>query len=238
MPETTRDESPPQARRVAAWSVHLLTASGAVWGMLALVAASGGAFDRALAWMLLAVVVDGIDGPLARALAVRRRAPALDGALLDNLVDYLNYAIVPAFLLHAAGLLPRALSLPGAITICLVSALQFAHVDAKTADHFFRGFPSYWNIAVCYGLLLRPDPRLAAVVVGLLTLLSLTPLQFVYPTRTLARRRLTLALTALWGLCMAWLVWRFPDHDRRLAWGSLSFVVYYALLCRPRRRAR
>ena len=236
MPAIPTDARLPGSRRVAAWCVHLLTASGALWGLLALLAASRGALDRALGWMPLAVVVDGIDGPLARRLAVRRRVPTIDGALLDNLVDYLNYAIVPAYVLHTSGLLPARLALAGAATICLASALQFAHVEAKTPDHRFRGFPSYWNVAVCYGLLLRPDPRLAAAVVGLLALLSLAPVYFVYPTRTRRLRRLTLTLTALWAACLAGLVWRFPAHSRGLAWASLCFVLYYALLARLRWR--
>ena len=152
----------PIHRRVAAWAVHLLTASGVCWGLLALEAVYAGRFRFALGWLGVALAVDGIDGALARRLRVAEVAPEIDGALLDNLVDYLNYVFVPAVLIYRAGVLPGDLALPSAAAICTVSAFQFVHREAKTADAF-RGFPSYWNVVAAYLLLLEMSSAWATV---------------------------------------------------------------------------
>lgn len=217
------------AQYVAAWSVHLLTASGAVWGLLALDAIARARLKPALGWMALAVVVDGIDGVLARRARVKILLPSVDGSLLDNLVDFLNYVVVPAFLLYRAGLLPTRLALAGAAAICLASAFQFTHAEAKTADRF-RGFPSYWNVVVFYLLLLRPDPWIASGIVAVLCLLVFAPVTWVYPTRTRELRLLTIALTTAWAAAVGVLLWRYPDHPRWLAIASLVYIVYYVAL--------
>ena len=229
MPEADSRPRAGPAQYVAAWSVHLLTASGAVWGLLALDATARARLDSALGWMALAVVVDGIDGVLARRARVRILLPSVDGSLLDNLVDFLNYVVVPAFLLLRAELLPARLALAGAAAICLASAFQFTHAEAKAADRF-RGFPSYWNVVVFYLLLLRPDPWIASGIVAALCLLAFAPVTWVYPTRTRELRVPTLALTTVWAAAVGVLLWRYPDHPRWLAVASLAYVVYYLVL--------
>ena len=218
------------ALRMAAWSVHLLTASGALWALLALDAIARSRFATALWWMTLAVVVDGIDGALARLARAKEVLRHIDGTLLDNLIDYLNYVVVPSFLLFRAGLLPERFALPAAATVCLVSALHFAHTQAKTPDHFFRGFPCYWNIVALYLLLLRPDAWIALGLVIALAALALTPVRFVYPTRTPYLRRTTLTLLAIWSTLLVWLLWRYPDHSVAWTVGSLTYGLYYVLL--------
>jgi phosphatidylcholine synthase len=214
---------------LAAASVHLLTASGAVWGLLALDAIARARFKSALGWMALAVVVDGIDGALARRLRVKVLLPFVDGTLLDNLVDYLNYVVVPAFMLLRAGLLPQPIALAGAAAICIASSYQFAHAEAKTADRF-RGFPSYWNVVVVYLLLLRPDPWLGVGVVAVLCVLVFVPVTWVYPSRTVEWRGPTLVLTVGWAMMVGMSLWRYPDHPRWLVLASLAYVLYYAAL--------
>lgn len=217
-------------RRSAAWLAHALTASGAAWALLALEAIVAERFRAALAWMTVAVVVDAFDGALARRARVEESAPTIDGPLLDNLVDYVNYAVVPAFLMVRAGLLPAPLALPAAIAIGVVSAFQFAHVEAKSADHRFRGFPSYWNVLVLYFLLLRPAPAVALGLVTVLCVAALAPLRFVYPTRTPELRATTLALAGAWAVLLGSLIGRFPHHDVRWAYASLAFPGYYVAL--------
>jgi phosphatidylcholine synthase len=229
MSATASPPPPGPTRYLAAASVHLLTASGAVWGLLALDAIARARFKSALGWMALAVVVDGVDGALARRLRVEVLLPFVDGTLLDNLVDYLNYVVVPAFLLLRADLLPPSVALAGAAAICLASAYQFTHAEAKAADRF-RGFPSYWNVVVVYLLLLRPDPWLGAGLVAALCLLVFVPLTWVYPTRTVVWRGPTLALTVVWATMVGWSLWRYPDHPRWLVLASLAYAVYYAVL--------
>jgi phosphatidylcholine synthase len=221
---------------LAAWSVHLVTASGAVWALLALDAIARARFRTALGWMVLAVVVDGVDGVLARRARVNVVLPSIDGTLLDNLVDYLNYVVVPAFLLYRADLLPDPAALGGAGAICLVSAFQFTQVEAKTGNRF-RGFPSYWNVVAFYLLLLRPDPWIALGIVAVLCVLVFVPVPWIYPTRTRQWRGLTLTLTIAWAGCVGVLLWQFPDHSRPLVHASLAYAAYYvgvSLWLRPR----
>ena len=214
----------------AAWAVHLLTASGALWGLLALDAIARSRFATALWWMTLAVVVDGVDGALARLARAKQVLPHIDGNLLDNLIDYLNYVVVPSFLIYRAGMLPERFALPAAAAICLVSAFQFSHTRAKTPDHFFRGFPCYWNVVALYLLLLRLDVWLALGLVIALAVLALTPVRFVYPTRTPRLRRTTLTLLAIWSTVVIWLLWRYPGHSVAWTVGSLAYGVYYVAL--------
>jgi phosphatidylglycerophosphate synthase len=151
---------------VAAWGVHLFTASGAVAGLLACDRIAANDFRGAFILMAIAIVIDSADGTLARLVKVRGRIPFFDGALLDNIVDYFNYVAVPLFLMLRAGLLPRnALGFFAASLAILASAYGFSRDDAKTADHYFLGFPSYWNLVALYLFCRsRPDGLLAGEI--------------------------------------------------------------------------
>ena len=216
--------------RAAAWTIHALTSSGAVCGLLALLAVSQGRFKAALGWMGLAVLVDAVDGPLARRCGVADVLPWIDGTLLDNLIDYLNYAVVPAVFIHELGILPPGFDLLGAALICVASAFQFGHVEAKSADHGFRGFPSYWNVLALYLLLLRPAPWVSLGVVLALCVMVFVPVYYVYPSRTGRYRSLTLVLTAAYALCLTLAVIQHPRSDSRLVLASLLYVVYYVAI--------
>lgn len=218
----------PAPSRAAGWAVHLLTASNALWGLLAIRAIAERQFKTALLWMALTLVIDAVDGFLARKARVRQALPWIDGALLDNLVDYLSYVIVPAYLLSEAALLPAGLELVGAGMICIGSAFQFTRVDAKTDSHHFTGFPSYWNLVVFYLLLLEWPPWVAFAVVLALTALLFVPVRYVYPSRTREYRTLTTILTGLWTLVVIVMLVRFPERNVGLIYGSLVYVVYYA----------
>jgi phosphatidylcholine synthase len=197
---------------------------------LALHAIAEGRLRAAFGWMALAFLVDGVDGLLARAVGVSEVLPHVDGTLLDNLVDYLNYVVLPAWLIHEAGLVPPGWEPFTAAAICLASAFQFTHVEAKTTDCFFRGFPSYWNVVAFYLVLLRPAPWLALSIVLVLCVLVFAPVRCIYPSRTREHRRLTLTLTVLWALCMVGLLVTYPKHPTWLAYGSLFYPLYYLLL--------
>jgi phosphatidylcholine synthase len=216
--------------RVAAWAVHALTASGGALGLLALAAAAQADARAAFGWLAAALAVDGADGTLARRLRVGERAPQIDGALLDNLVDYVNYVIVPAFLIHRLALLPPVASLAGAACICVASAFQFAHREAKTADLYFRGFPSCWNVVAFYLLLLDLAPAVALGIVLGLCALAFVPIHCVHPSRTPVGRGLTLALGAAWCVALLVLLVRLPAPPRALVLSSLLFPVYYGAL--------
>jgi phosphatidylcholine synthase len=215
--------------RIAAWSVHLFTASGAVLGLFALQAIARGEPLAALAWMMAAVIVDAVDGFFARLARVDSATPEYDGALLDNLVDFLNYAVVPAFFLLETGLIEGSAAPAAAALVVLASAYQFAHADAKTQDHFFRGFPSYWNVAVFYFHFGDAGPTANLAIVVVLGIASFVPWKWAYPTRMTRLRGVTLVLASLWGICLA-LVLRGGAAADLAFRASLGFVAYYILV--------
>ena len=171
-------------RKTLAWGVHLFTASGAAWGLLALIAIQDHQWQQAMLWMVIAIFVDGFDGWLARWANVKTYAQGVDGALLDNIIDYFNYVIVPGLFLYEAELLPQTFALAGIILIALTSAFQFTQTDAKTSDHYFKGFPSYWNVMALYMFVLGTSPWLNFLIVVALNILVFVPVKYVYPSRT------------------------------------------------------
>jgi phosphatidylcholine synthase len=154
--------------------------------------------------------------------------PSIDGALLDNVVDYLTYVVVPAVLVRESGLLPAGLDIAAACGICGVSAVQFAHIEAKTEDGLFRGFPSCWNVIALYLLLLRPSASWTVTLLAGLGVLALAPFYCVYPNRTPLLRRTTLALTAGWILTLVAIVARYPEPAPWVVALSLAYLAYYA----------
>lgn len=216
---------------VAAWLVHAYTASGVVLAFLTVIAVMDGDTVRALWLGLAAMVVDGTDGMLARFVQVKRRVPWFDGALLDNIVDYITYAFMPMVLLWSAGYLGDGTSATVlAVTPLLASAYQFCRVDAKTDDHLFLGFPSYWNIAAFYVVVLDLQPAIVAVVLIVCAVLVFVPIGYVYPSRTNTLRGLTLALTTAWFVSYAVLLTQVPSPGTVWLAISLAYVVYYVAL--------
>lgn len=217
-----------RANQLSAWGVHLFTASGVVWGILALLAIMQQRWIPALLWMGAATVVDASDGTLARRFRVKEVLPGFDGALLDNMVDYFTYVIVPALFFYQAQLFPARLALLAIIIVSLASAYQFAQADAKTDDHYFKGFPSYWNIVAFYLFVMGLPLWLNFFLVVLLGALIFVPIKYIYHSRTPAFRRLTMFLTFLWGGAVVILLAVYPQRPSWLIWVSLLYVVYYA----------
>lgn len=219
-----------RSRRLTAWAVHLFTASGAVCCLLSIDAGIENQWRQAIGWLALAVFIDAFDGTLARLVEVKRVLPNFSGEHLDNMIDYASYVLVPAFLLHRAQLLPAEWSWFGAAGITLASAYQFCQADAKTPDHYFKGFPSYWNIAVLYLLALQLSPTVNLAIVTLLILLVFVPIKYVYPSRTPHFRKLTLTLASVWGVLLMIIVVQLPEPTRWLIHASLLFVLYYLVI--------
>lgn len=220
----------PVASQVAAWAVHAYTAAGALLAFLALDAVVRGEPARAFWWLAVAMLVDSSDGTVARRLRVKEVLPQFDGSRLDDLVDYLNYVLVPVALMYHGGTFPERAGLAVAAAPLLASAYGFCHREAKTADHFFRGFPSYWNVVAFYLFTLRIEPLAAAAWVVGLSVLVVLPVRFIYPSRTPVLRRVTLALGLVWGALMVICLWELPAPPPYLLWLSLFFPVYYAVL--------
>ena len=223
-------EQPTQAQKLLAWSAHLVTASGAIWGLLTLFAINNGEWHAAFAWMSMAVVVDSVDGYLARLVRVKTRLPEFDGALLDNMLDFLNYVFVPAYFLMQSHLLPPPVSLLGASLILLASSYQFCQNDAKTDDNYFKGFPSYWNILVFYLFVTNLNHWVNFAIVAALVILVFVPIKYIYPSRTGFNQTLNLAATGLWGVAIVAIMVTYPDHPTWLVWTSLIFALYYTTM--------
>lgn len=190
----------PRRRPAAAFAVHLLTLSGAVLALAALLAASGGDWPLTFALLGAAVIVDGVDGPLARRFDVATALPRWRGETLDQIVDYVTYVFVPAYLLHAAGLMPAGFGFAAAALVCVTAGLNFADRSAKAADSFFVGFPAVWNVVVFHLVAFGVPPWIALALVVLCAAATFLPVHFVHPLRVAALRPLTLAMTALWAV--------------------------------------
>jgi len=216
-----------RGRITAAWLVHGLTASGAVAGLLALVAIPCGDYKTAFLWMAVAIIIDSVDGFLARVAGVNEFAPLLDGALLDNLVDYFTYVIVPAVFIVYSDVVAQDTRILTAIAITFASTYQFSQRDAKTDGHYFKGFPSYWNVTVFYLHVLAWPQWISAAILWVLAAAVFIPVKYLYPSRAQRLRTLTLSLTCLWGACMVWLVVSYPRDPWALRYWSLLYIAYY-----------
>jgi phosphatidylcholine synthase len=213
-----------------AWLVHLYTASSAVLAFLATRAIFEYRFRDAFFWLAAAIVIDATDGVLARAARVSHRLPWFNGAKLDDIVDYLTYVFVPALFVWRSLLVPDAWMLPVTGAMLLSSAYGFNREDAKTSDHFFTGFPSYWNIVVFYLFVMRLTPQVNAMMLLGLAALVFVPIRYLYPTRTPRWRGATLALGIVWGIVMLAMLWQLPVVSGVLLWASFVFPLYYVTL--------
>ena len=221
----------PLRLRLGGALVHLYTASGTVVGFLIVLAAIEGEAVTALWLGLLALFIDGTDGMLARRLRVKETIPWFDGARLDDIVDYLTYVFAPVVLLWTTGHLPAGA--PGwavAALPLLASSYQFCRVDAKTSDHFFLGFPSYWNVVAFYAIVLDLAPATLAVIVVVCAVLVFVPVRYIYPSRMTVLRGFTLAFSAVWAVTYGVLLVQVPSPNPWVVALSLSYLAYYVAL--------
>jgi phosphatidylcholine synthase len=214
--------------RLAAFSVHVFTALGAGVALIALLEAVREHWAAMFAWLGLALVIDGLDGPMARRLDVIRVQPDWSGEVLDLVVDFVTYVFVPAYAIAASGLLlPFTSQLLGA-GIVVTSALYFADRRMKTPDNHFRGFPALWNAAAFYLFLLHPSPVLASFSVAALIVLTFVPFHVIHPVRVARLRGLNLALIAIWAVLAIFTLAR--DFDvTTLVSVSLCAIAFYVV---------
>jgi phosphatidylcholine synthase len=183
-----------------AWAVHVLTACGAALALMALIFATGGQWEAMFFCLGFALIVDGIDGPLAREFKVAGVLPRWSGETLDLVVDFSTYVFVPAFAIVASGLMPEYLTIPAGVIVVITGAIYFADRKMKTDDNYFRGFPAVWNLAVFYLYLLQPPEWIGFAGVVVLAILSFAPVKFLHPLRVRHWRWLNVALLALWAV--------------------------------------
>ena len=215
--------------RLQALGVHLFTATGAVFAMLAMLAASEAKWRLMFLWLIVAFGVDGIDGALARKYDVKKNAPRFDGVLLDLIIDYLTYVFIPAFALFKSGLLPGWTGWFAIFIITFASAMYFCDGNMKTKDNSFHGFPGYWNMLVLVLFALSPNFWIILILVASLAVAMFLPLKFIHPVRTKRWRWLSLPLSLGWIFFAGWAAW-VDFHPQSWAhWGLVITSVY--LVC-------
>jgi phosphatidylcholine synthase len=208
--------------------VHLFTATGAVFAMLAMLAAVEAEWSLMFLWLVVAFVVDGIDGPLARRYNVRAHAPQIDGVLMDLIIDYLTYVFIPAYALFASDLLPGWTGWTAIIVITFASAVYFADTRMKTKDNSFSGFPACWNMIVIVLFAVEP-PFLVTLAIVIATAVAMfLPLKFVHPVRTDRWRAVTLPVALAWTFFAGWAAWVDFHAESWANWGLVATSVYLA----------
>ena len=200
--DPTPDAGPPSTPlvRAAAFGVHLLTAIGTALALLALFAAAERRWSLMFLWLGLSLIVDTVDGPLARRVRVAELLPRWSGDVLDLVVDFLTYVFVPAFAIAAGGFWPEPGGILAGIVIVTTGVLYFADRRMKTPDNYFRGFPAVWSVVAFFLFLLRPGPWIAAAVIVVLAILTFVPIVFIHPFRVARLRALSAVLVALGGV--------------------------------------
>jgi phosphatidylcholine synthase len=213
----------------AGFLIHVLTASGAALALLALMAAVAHRWSAMFAWLGVALIVDAVDGPLARRFRVAETLPRWSGETLDLVVDFVTYVFVPAYAIAASGLLAPPFDVGAGLLITITGGLYFADRDMKMTGNYFRGFPALWNCIAFYLLLLRPAPWLAATAVAVLAVLTFVPFRFVHPMRVVRLRALTLILLAAGSVLAAIALVQDLHPDLWIA-GALCAIACYMFL--------
>jgi phosphatidylcholine synthase len=206
--------------------VHFLTATGAVFAMLAMLAAVDENWSMMFVWLVVAFFVDGIDGPLARKYDTKTNAPIFDGVLLDLIIDYLTYVFVPAYALFKSGLLPGWTGWFAIIVITFASAMYFADNRMKTKDYSFSGFPGCWNMLILVMFALQPNFWVIVALVVVLSAAMFFPVRFVHPVRTQRWRSVTLPMAAAWTLFAGWAAWVYFDPASWAHYGLMITSIY------------
>ena len=214
------------SEKTNAYLVHLLTATGAVFAMLAMLEAVAGDWAMMFLWLVIAFFVDGIDGPLARKTDVATNAPRIDGVLLDLIIDYLTYVFIPAFALFWSGLLPGWTGWFAIIVITFGSALYFADTRMKTSDYSFSGFPGCWNMVVLVLFAIEPNFWIDLLIVTALAIAMFLPIKFVHPVRTERWRAVTLPMALAWTFFAGWAAWVEFDPQSWAHWGLIVTSIY------------
>jgi phosphatidylcholine synthase len=224
------------ARRAYGFAVHLFTASGAALALLALIAAVEENWPLMFWWLAAALIVDGVDGTLARYFDVSAALPRWSGDNLDFAVDFVTYVFVPAYAIAQSGLLPPVAAVPAGILIVVTGALYFADREMKLADNCFRGFPALWNLAAFYLFVVRPPPWIAVAAIVVLAGLTFARFPFIHPIRVTRLRALNLALLVAWSVLAAAALWRGLDAGPWIGAALCAIALYFlaaGLIGRP-----
>ena len=210
--------------KLSAYLVHLFTALGVVFGFLALLATVNLEIPEAFLWLALALFVDGVDGTLARAANVKENTPYIDGAILDNIIDYLNYVVVPVFIFDTLNMVPEPFLLLSSAAILLVSCFTFINTETKTEDFYFSGFPANWNIVILYFYILDSTQWINLFFVLLFCVLTFIPFKYVHPFRVVEFRKITLLITSIWMVTTTVLLFGITFTNPLI--GTLNYAIW------------
>jgi len=222
--------------KIAAWAVHGFTASGAVLGFLAIISIFNNDLIGTFLWLGLALLIDGLDGSLARKIGVTDKTPNIDGSALDLVIDYLNYVIIPALMIYWFQFVPPGWEIYIPAGIVAVSLYTFANINMKTSDYYFSGWPAIWNILVLYFYILGTNLWINLIVIIILYILTFVPIKFVHPLRVKNLRNYTIFATVLWGASTLKLVTANPNINLFLEEKIVMAIwilcsIYFASLC-------
>ena len=205
------------------YAVHLFTVSGVFFSFLALIASLDRNVPLVFFYLAIALFIDGIDGSLARKVDVKKYTPNINGENLDNIIDYLNYVFVPAFVIFWLDFVPEGIGLLSSATILIVSCYTFANNSIKTSDYYFSGFPALWNVVLLYFYILDTDPFTNLLVILALSFLTFIPLKYSHPFRVKEYRKSTLSILMIWMITTVLLLY-FDHLDEMLL--TISFVFW------------
>ena len=210
-------QCPPNQTRMA-WAIHVFTSTGVVAGFMGLLSVIDGSPRAALIWMMVAVIIDGLDGPIARRYDVGKAVPSIDGNTLDLVIDYVTCVVAPALFIHQFGLLPKEYNISLIATgLILVSSLYcFANTNLMTDDHYFNGFPAMWNLVVTVMFVLQARPWVNVAIVAVFVVLTFIPVQFIHPIRTRDFRRITVPVLTIWMAALLYLSWILEARTREV----------------------
>lgn len=222
--------------QVRALAIHMFTASGALAGLMSLVHLFSNDITGTFMWLGIALVIDSIDGPLARKFRISEALPGFDGAILDHVIDYSTYTMIPAVIMYRIGFMPPGWDLMAAGLVVMSSLYCFANKSLKTKDNFFTGFPATWNLVVLAFYILETPPVLNVVIVILCVALTFVPLTFVHPFRVRAFRPVTMPLTFVWAALAVFMVVVRGEQTGMAArvpyayWGFILASVYFVAI--------
>ena len=224
-------------KTIAAYAVHLFTASGLILSFLSLLAVINGRFMEAFMYNGAAVLIDSFDGILARHADVKKYASQIDGALMDNIIDFITFTLMPAlFFVYAPLMLSENIKIVTVSALLLSSIFQFSNTNAKTKDHFFLGFPSYWNVAALYLWVWQLPGSMNAIIIWLLAFLSFVPIKFIYPSRLdffsnkVWLRQTFFVATIMWGIATFAMLVLYPNIPVWLNGYVIAYMLWYTLV--------
>ena len=202
-----------KAPRVA-WAIHIFTASGIIAAFLSLLHALDNSPRASLLWMMLAMIIDGLDGPIARKFEVATVLPSIDGHVMDLVIDYVACVVAPAFFIHQFALLPHWFDFAGIGLILLTSLYLFSNTNIQTEDNYFNGFPAMWNLVVNVMFVLQSRQQVNVIIVIALCVFTIVPIKFIHPIRVRDYRKITVPILVVWLLAMTYLTWILDDRTK------------------------